>query len=587
MSVSKSPAHRRRSERERIPPFRAHPGDLAPRDAQDLIAYPFFSRVKTNRIVPIDFCAGAIVIHVEAMRKHGMAAISDADIPVWAVRQIVEARDAGLRMSRLMAATRYEISTFVARDTSAREYDRLKTGLDRPRSVTVQTSLRQPTEWRPYRRSWINEWKETVNVNERRFGLELILPAWLHTGVVDDGLVLTIGRTPFQSDRRTCPSALLALGQARWAPTCCRGPKLSFIACFSALYDRAHFTHLQTPTSNRGSLYFEQVGHAWSDATCTCIPTRDAFLRCNSFLERTDNTARSPTSASPYYTRCVPLRQLASRGELGDIRGWHQGHHMRESGEWAVRLTSAMLDSLKAACRYVADLEPGRAQRVADRVHHIQQLDEQRRPPDPQRLQRLRALRPDVDCAEPAGPHHLRNIFDVVPARRVHRRLGMARLDANHGEALLHERREQPCAVRERFQVDALEADSSVWQDQLDCVRGGLKRRPQDELAVTIHQANVRRLQRHVRTWMEVHRSLSPSVAGARRALRSRIIARYRRRNAAGEGTQVGTPIAQKCSGRGDWQRRGASPANLQKRHACLTPLKAYGSQFERRGAAA
>ncbi|MGY2883413.1 hypothetical protein ACVIHI_000527 [Bradyrhizobium sp. USDA 4524] len=697
MSISKSSAHRRRSEREQLAPFRAHPANLAPRDAQDLVAYPFFSRAKTNRIVPIDFCAGTIVIRVEAMRKHGMAAISDADVPIWAVRQIVEARDTGLKTSRLMAATRYEISTFVARDTSAREYGRLKTGLDRPQSMTVQTPIRQPTEWRPHRCSWINEWKETVDVNGRSFGLELILPDWFYTGVVDHRLVLTIRRTLFQPDRRNRPSPLLAHAQARWAPprrlelpdlcgspcqvrhslaaqalgrrrlsdrptpdiarlsacvharseryraaelrteawwslhgvpaharsyskfgeqsvnqlvlsrtatlvpsgtqsSCCRGPKLSLIVCFSALYERAHFTNLLTPT------FYQQAGHACSDASCTCSPTRHAFLQCNSFLEPTDavarSTARTPRSGSPYYTPCVPLRQLARRGELGDMRGWHQSHHMPESGEWAVRLTSAMLDGFKTACRYVADLEPERAQRVADRVHHIQQLAEQRRPPDPQRPQRLHALRPDVDCAEPAGPHHLRNIFGVVPVGRVQRRLGMARLDAKRGEAPLDERREQPCAVRERFQVDALEVDSSLCQDQLDCVRGRLKCRPPDELAVTIHRANVRRLQRGVRTWIEVRRSLSPSIDAARRALHSRIIARRRRRNAAGEGAQVSTPITRKCSGfrladqtttcmRRDWQRRGASPANLQECHACLTTLKAYGSQLDRWGAAA
>jgi plasmid replication initiation protein len=39
----------------RLELFRALPGDLAPRDAQDLMAYPFFSLAKSKRIVPIDF----------------------------------------------------------------------------------------------------------------------------------------------------------------------------------------------------------------------------------------------------------------------------------------------------------------------------------------------------------------------------------------------------------------------------------------------------------------------------------------------------------------------------------------------------
>lgn len=39
-----SSRHQRSDERAQLDLFRALPGDLAPRDAQDLMAYPFFSR---------------------------------------------------------------------------------------------------------------------------------------------------------------------------------------------------------------------------------------------------------------------------------------------------------------------------------------------------------------------------------------------------------------------------------------------------------------------------------------------------------------------------------------------------------------
>ena len=185
------------SERDQLELFRALPGDLAPRDAQDLMAYPFFSLAKSKRVVPIDFRAGAISIRVEAVPEHGMATIWDADVLIWAASQIVEARDAGLKTSRLMAATPYEILTFVGRGTSARDYDRLKAGLDRLQSTTVLTSIRQPTERRRHRFSWINEWKETADAHGRPLGLELILPDWFYAGVLDDALVLTIDRAYF------------------------------------------------------------------------------------------------------------------------------------------------------------------------------------------------------------------------------------------------------------------------------------------------------------------------------------------------------------------------------------------------------
>jgi plasmid replication initiation protein len=170
---------------------------LAPRDAQDLMAYPFFSLAKSKRITPIDFRAGTITIRVEAVPEHGMATIWDADVLIWAASQIVEARDAGMKTSRLMAATPYEILTFVGRGTSVRDYDRLKAALDRLQSTTVMTSIRQPTERRRHRFSWINEWKETADVHGNARGLELILPDWFYSGVLNEALVLTIDRAYF------------------------------------------------------------------------------------------------------------------------------------------------------------------------------------------------------------------------------------------------------------------------------------------------------------------------------------------------------------------------------------------------------
>ena len=56
---------KRPSEREQLPLFRALPGeDMALRDAQDLMAYPFFSLAKSRRTVPIRFDAGDISSNV-------------------------------------------------------------------------------------------------------------------------------------------------------------------------------------------------------------------------------------------------------------------------------------------------------------------------------------------------------------------------------------------------------------------------------------------------------------------------------------------------------------------------------------------
>ncbi len=135
---------------------------------------------------------------IAAAKEHGIATIWDADVLIWAASQIVEARDAGLRPSRLMQATPYEILRFIGRGTSLRDYQRLKAALDRLQSTTVATSIRETTGRRLHRFSWINEWKELADAKGTPLGIELILPDWFYAGVLDAALVLTIDPAYFR-----------------------------------------------------------------------------------------------------------------------------------------------------------------------------------------------------------------------------------------------------------------------------------------------------------------------------------------------------------------------------------------------------
>ncbi|MBB3862749.1 plasmid replication initiation protein [Novosphingobium hassiacum] len=185
------------AERAQLDLFRSLPGDIAPRDAQDLMSWPFFSLSKSRRAAPIDFRMGETWISVEAVPDHGMATIWDADILIWAASQLVDARDAGRATSRLMSATPHAILTFIGRGTGGDNYDRLKAALDRLQSTTVATSIRQQHQRRRHRFSWINEWQERLDGHGRPLGIELILPDWFYAGVLDRALVLTIDRAYF------------------------------------------------------------------------------------------------------------------------------------------------------------------------------------------------------------------------------------------------------------------------------------------------------------------------------------------------------------------------------------------------------
>lgn len=197
MSAAAPRVRRIAGERAQLDLFRSIPGDLAPRDAQDLMAWPFFSLAKSKRVRPIDFRMGEVSIGVEATPEHGMATIWDADVLIWAASQIVEARDAGRPTSRLMATTPHQILAFTERGTGKASYERLKAALDRLQSTTIATSIRQPHQRRRHRFSWINEWKERLDGDGRPLGIELIVPDWFYAGVVDQALVLTIDRAYF------------------------------------------------------------------------------------------------------------------------------------------------------------------------------------------------------------------------------------------------------------------------------------------------------------------------------------------------------------------------------------------------------
>lgn len=172
--------------------FRALPGDLATRDSQDLMAYPFFSLAKSKRTTPITFQTKDVYVRVEGTHEHGIATIWDADVLIWAASQIVEAKDQNLPTSRLMAATPYEILRFVGRGTGNQHYDRLKAALDRLQSTTIATSIRQASARRLHRFSWINEWRERTDALGRPDGISLILPDWFYSGLLDSSLVLTL-----------------------------------------------------------------------------------------------------------------------------------------------------------------------------------------------------------------------------------------------------------------------------------------------------------------------------------------------------------------------------------------------------------
>ena len=176
----------------RLDPFVVAAGDASPRDQRDLMERPFFSLSKTPRAKPILYRAGDVQVEVHALPEHGMATIWDADVLIWAASQIVDAENGGVRTSRRLRFTPYQLLTGIGRATGATEYRLFKAALGRLQSTVVATTIRQGEQWRRQQFSWIAEWEERGTSGGRVEGVEIVLADWLYRGVVDRSLVLTI-----------------------------------------------------------------------------------------------------------------------------------------------------------------------------------------------------------------------------------------------------------------------------------------------------------------------------------------------------------------------------------------------------------
>lgn len=94
-----------------------------------------------------------------------MATIRDADVLIWAASQIVEADDIGLRTSRFLHVTPYQLLAPIGRGTDQRQYPLLKNTMQRVQSTVVATRIRN--------------------------GCEFVVPDWFYRVIIDGSLVLT------------------------------------------------------------------------------------------------------------------------------------------------------------------------------------------------------------------------------------------------------------------------------------------------------------------------------------------------------------------------------------------------------------
>ncbi len=171
---------------------------------------PFFSLAKRKRVQPISYKSpdGSVWVEVKAVPDYGMATIWDADILIWAASILTAMK--GRRENDLPRTLNFhpaDLLRGINRGVGGENYERLRAGLGRLQSTTIQTNIRGKGKRKTRQFSWIESWTEVIDEpSGQTRGMQITLSEWLYEGIVMEGGVLAIDPDYFR----------LTGGRERW-----------------------------------------------------------------------------------------------------------------------------------------------------------------------------------------------------------------------------------------------------------------------------------------------------------------------------------------------------------------------------------
>ena len=176
--------------------FVPYVANMGIRDQRETMERPFFSLAKRKRLKAIEYTSpdGSVFVNVLPHQEFGMATIWDADILIWAASTLHEMKRKGVNdLPRTLSFQPYDLLRAIGRQTGGNRYARLREGLSRLQTTTINTNLRVSRGKKTRQFSWIDSWSElTDDDGDNSRGMTLTLSEWFYEGVVMDGGVLSI-----------------------------------------------------------------------------------------------------------------------------------------------------------------------------------------------------------------------------------------------------------------------------------------------------------------------------------------------------------------------------------------------------------
>jgi plasmid replication initiation protein len=166
--------------------FTAFVGDVPLRDDREAMSLPLCSLSKKKRITPIEWSnsEGTRWVKVIPTPEWGMATIWDLDVILWALSQLNEALERGMRIAPVIKFHPHDMLRSVGRSSGGTDYGRLRAALDRLEGTHIRTNVRSEDKRRTVAFGWLEGWAEEIDEKTSTCSaMSIMLPHWLFRAV--------------------------------------------------------------------------------------------------------------------------------------------------------------------------------------------------------------------------------------------------------------------------------------------------------------------------------------------------------------------------------------------------------------------
>lgn len=171
--------------------------DVSPKSDTASMEVPLFALQKKTDTEQFIWEKGKSKV-VITPNRYGRATIWDKDILLYLFGQVAAAINNGLKPSRTIKATAYDILVSTNRGTSGKDYEALKNALRRLRGTGIETNIKMDGVSDNREFSLIQSWRTIEkNPNGNMIAVEITLSEWMYKAVTNLD-ILTYDRAYFE-----------------------------------------------------------------------------------------------------------------------------------------------------------------------------------------------------------------------------------------------------------------------------------------------------------------------------------------------------------------------------------------------------